>query len=119
MESHSISTTSNSSSSSSALDHFSSQNNKDEKRVPYSLLHSVRKIPGKNSIMKKPIAPMPPTLPQVYKVDPVDFRDVIQRVFHARAAAAGGGATISQPFPTTSVSPSGQEFAAVAREIGC
>lgn len=42
-----------------------------------SALHSVRKT----AIMKKqPIAPMPPTPPKIYKVDPVDFRDVVQRL---------------------------------------
>ncbi|PIN16922.1 hypothetical protein CDL12_10420 [Handroanthus impetiginosus] len=49
-----------------------------------SALHSVRKIPGKNIIMKKPIAPMPPTRPKVYKVDPVNFKDVVQKLTGAR-----------------------------------
>ncbi|KAI3462671.1 hypothetical protein Pfo_019334 [Paulownia fortunei] len=45
-----------------------------------SALHSVRKIPAKNIITKKPIAPLPPTPPKVYKVDPVDFKDVVQKL---------------------------------------
>ncbi|KAG8384253.1 hypothetical protein BUALT_Bualt04G0098900 [Buddleja alternifolia] len=43
-------------------------------------LHSVRKPPAKNIIMKKPIAPMPPTPPKIYKVNPADFRDVVQKL---------------------------------------
>lgn len=47
-----------------------------------SALHSVRKnIPSKNLITKKlPIAPLPPTPPRVYKVDPGDFKDVVQKL---------------------------------------
>ncbi|KAH7566716.1 hypothetical protein JRO89_XS08G0221300 [Xanthoceras sorbifolium] len=44
-----------------------------------SSLHSVRKSPPKPR--KKPaIAPLPPTRPRVYKVDPVNFRDLVQKL---------------------------------------
>ncbi|OMP01780.1 VQ motif-containing protein [Corchorus olitorius] len=29
---------------------------------------------------KKPIAPLPPTPPKVYKVDPINFRDLVQKL---------------------------------------
>ncbi|KAL2528337.1 uncharacterized protein Fot_20938 [Forsythia ovata] len=41
-------------------------------------LHSVRKVPSKP--MKKPIAPYPPIPPKIYKVDPINFREVVQRL---------------------------------------
>lgn len=48
-----------------------------------SSLHAVRKSPLK--AMKKPIAPLPPTRPKVYKVDPVNFRDLVQKLTGACA----------------------------------
>lgn len=42
-----------------------------------SALHSVRK---KVITKKLPIAPLPPTPPKIYKVDPLNFRDVVQRL---------------------------------------
>ncbi|XP_051127106.1 uncharacterized protein LOC127248682 [Andrographis paniculata] len=71
------------SSSSSASTHFNPENQKSYRPPPAyrSALHAVRKLPGgKNVITKKPIAPMPPTPPKIYKVNPVDFRDVVQRL---------------------------------------
>lgn len=44
----------------------------------HSSLHSVRKPPAK--LMKKPIAPLPPTPPRVYKVDSINFKAVVQRL---------------------------------------
>ncbi|KAG4175867.1 hypothetical protein ERO13_A11G213000v2 [Gossypium hirsutum] len=41
-------------------------------------LHSVRKPLAKP--WKKPIAPLPPTPPRVYRVDPVNFRDLVQKL---------------------------------------
>lgn len=41
-------------------------------------LHSVRKPLAKP--WKKPIAPFPPTPPKVYRVDPVNFRDLVQKL---------------------------------------
>ncbi|KAL6961322.1 hypothetical protein U1Q18_039090 [Sarracenia purpurea var. burkii] len=43
-----------------------------------SALHSVRKPPAKP--WKFPIAPLPPTLPKIYKVDSVDFKQVVQKL---------------------------------------
>lgn len=42
------------------------------------MLHSIRKPQVKP--WKKPIAPLPPTPPRVFKVDPVDFRDLVQKL---------------------------------------
>lgn len=47
----------------------------------YSSLHAVRKLPLKP--MKKPIAPLPPMKPKVYKVDSVNFKQVVQRLTSA------------------------------------
>ncbi|XP_031260571.1 uncharacterized protein LOC116118737 [Pistacia vera] len=44
----------------------------------HSSLHAVRKAPLKP--WKKPIAPLPPTRPKVYKVDPVNFLDLVQKL---------------------------------------
>ncbi|OMO56428.1 VQ motif-containing protein [Corchorus capsularis] len=44
----------------------------------HSSLHSVRKPMAKP--WKKPIAPLPPTPPKVYKVDPINFRDLVQKL---------------------------------------
>ncbi|EYU41374.1 hypothetical protein ABFS82_12G022100 [Erythranthe guttata] len=44
-------------------------------------LHSVRKFPAKSFIPKKlPIAPIPRTPPKLYKVDPADFKDAVQKL---------------------------------------
>ncbi|XAR57694.1 hypothetical protein NMG60_11025937 [Bertholletia excelsa] len=48
-------------------------------------LHSVRKIPAKP--WKKPIAPLPPTPPRIYKVACVDFKEVVQRLTGAGAVS--------------------------------
>ncbi|GAV57723.1 VQ domain-containing protein [Cephalotus follicularis] len=50
-------------------------------KVPESYtasLHSVRKSPSKP--WKKPIAPLPPTPQRLYKVDPINFRDLVQKL---------------------------------------
>ncbi|KAL3526906.1 hypothetical protein ACH5RR_011562 [Cinchona calisaya] len=47
----------------------------------YSSLHAVRKLPLKP--MKKPIAPLPPMKPKVYKVDSINFKQVVQRLTSA------------------------------------
>ncbi|KAJ4714693.1 VQ motif-containing protein [Melia azedarach] len=66
-----------SSSSSSA---YLQQNNSGEAKGSFrSSIHSVRKSPAK-PWNKKPIAPMPPTRPRVYKVDPINFRDLVQKL---------------------------------------
>ncbi|KAK7386351.1 hypothetical protein VNO78_26530 [Psophocarpus tetragonolobus] len=44
-----------------------------------SWLHSVRKSPAK-PWKKAPVAPMPPTPVKVYKVDAINFRDVVQQL---------------------------------------
>lgn len=45
-----------------------------------SSLHSVKKAPAKPWNKKPIIAPLPPTPPRVYKVDPVNFRDLVQKL---------------------------------------
>ncbi|CAK9143676.1 unnamed protein product [Ilex paraguariensis] len=75
MESYSYSYTSSSSSSSIY------QRKKTNAKPPpgfLSSLHSVRKHPAK--MMKKPIAPLPPTPPKVYMVDYVNFKEVVQKL---------------------------------------
>ncbi|KAK3006373.1 hypothetical protein RJ639_017484 [Escallonia herrerae] len=51
-----------------------------EERKPFvSSLHSVRRsTPVK--IMKKPIAPLPPTPPKIYQVDSINFKAVVQKL---------------------------------------
>jgi hypothetical protein len=44
----------------------------------YSWLHSVRKTPTKTWNKKAPIAPMAPIPPKVYKVDPINFKELVQ-----------------------------------------
>jgi len=44
----------------------------------YSGLHSVRKSPTKTWNKKAPIAPMVPTPAKVYKVDPINFKELVQ-----------------------------------------
>lgn len=66
-------------SSSSSSASYLSHNIQETKAAPYySSLHSVRKAPAKP--WKKPIAPLPPTPPRVYKVDPINFRELVQKL---------------------------------------
>lgn len=70
MESNSyFSFNSSSSSSNSSLEY--------QKKSFYNSLHTVRKP---MMMMKKPIAPLPPTKPKVYKVEPMKFKEVVQRL---------------------------------------
>nr|GMC66278.1 serine/arginine repetitive matrix protein 2-like [Ipomoea batatas] len=41
-----------------------------------SSLHAVRRVP--KPMTKKPIAPMPPTPPKIYKVEPLHFKETVQ-----------------------------------------
>ncbi|KAF8404853.1 hypothetical protein HHK36_009743 [Tetracentron sinense] len=50
---------------------------KTKRPTPSSSLHSVRKPPAKTS--KKPKAPLPPP-PRVYRVDAINFRQVVQKL---------------------------------------
>ncbi|KAL1537060.1 VQ motif-containing protein 29-like [Salvia divinorum] len=80
MDTYSYSITSSPSSysnSSNSSTHFTSRKERNCKPPYLSALHSVRRLPA---IKKKPIAPMPATAPKIYKVEPVDFRDVVQRL---------------------------------------
>ncbi|KAL8546471.1 hypothetical protein ACS0TY_006272 [Phlomoides rotata] len=65
------------SSNSSTYDHYQRET-KSRKPPPAfrSALHSVRK----NIITKKPIAPLPPTPPKIYKVGPFEFKEVVQKL---------------------------------------
>lgn len=77
MESHShkIYSSSFSSSSSSLASH---DQHEEKKEKPYlSTLHGVRSLPSK-SITKKPIAPSSPIPPKIYRVEAVNFRQVVQ-----------------------------------------
>lgn len=66
-----------SSSSSSSL-HLPLNNPQSAIKKPKPQPLSVRKTTSKS--WKKHIAPMPPTPPRVYKVKPIDFRDVVQKL---------------------------------------
>lgn len=84
MDSYS-STTSNTDSSSSASYSFSSTQFLHHYHLPppafQSAQHTVGQYATKNAVMKKlPIAPLPPTPPKVYKVEPIDFKDVVQKL---------------------------------------
>ncbi|XP_015087496.1 exonuclease 1-like [Solanum pennellii] len=51
---------------------------KNKKLASYhSSLHGVRRLPLK-PMTKLPIAPLPPTPPKIYRVEPNDFKDVVQ-----------------------------------------
>lgn len=84
METYTYSSSSSYSVSPNSSTHFPSREERSRKNPPppayLSALHSVRKLPAKNVITKKPIAPMPPTPPKIYKVDPINFRDVVHRL---------------------------------------
>ncbi|POO00679.1 VQ motif containing protein [Trema orientale] len=74
---------SSASSSSYMQDNNHNNNYRDSNnKVPYytSSLHSVRKAGAPAKPWKKPVAPLPPTPPRVYKVDPINFRDLVQRL---------------------------------------
>ncbi|CAL1380896.1 unnamed protein product [Linum trigynum] len=70
---------------------ITSSSSSDAPRKPFhSSLHTIRnsntKKPWNNK--KLPIAPLPPNPPKVYKVDPFNFRDLVQRLTGAAAAEA-------------------------------
>jgi len=71
-----------SSSYSSSKSSYISQNTNIKNEYPtqskYSWLHSVRKSPAKTWNKKLPIAPMAPTPAKVYKVDPINFKELVQ-----------------------------------------
>ncbi|KAA8531548.1 hypothetical protein F0562_006257 [Nyssa sinensis] len=76
---------SHSSSSSSTFLFLNSSQEEKKSRPPqppvpssYSSLHSVRKLPAKP--WKKFIAPLPPTRPRVYKVDSINFKELVQKL---------------------------------------
>ncbi|XP_059307000.1 uncharacterized protein LOC132058552 [Lycium ferocissimum] len=80
MDSYSYAISSSSSSSSSSTP-FSTypQEQKKNKKLPsyYSSLHGVRRLPAK-PMTKQPIAPLPPTPPKIYRVEPVNFKEIVQ-----------------------------------------
>lgn len=87
------------SSSSSSSSMYSSQFQQAKKSLKLSnsfnsSLHSVRKSNLKPS--KKPIAPLPPTPPRIYQVDPINFRDLVQKL---TGAAIDGDDFIAEPIP--------------------
>ncbi|KAK8587609.1 hypothetical protein V6N13_086591 [Hibiscus sabdariffa] len=58
-------------------------------------LHSVRKPIGKP--WKKPaVSPLQPTPPKVYKVDPINFRDLVQKLTGGAGAAVVPAESLSQ-----------------------
>ncbi|XP_059306568.1 uncharacterized protein LOC132058015 [Lycium ferocissimum] len=80
-----ISSFSNSSSSSSIpFSTYPQREVKKNKTLPsyHSSLHGVRRRPAK-PMTKQPIAPMPPTPPKIYRVEPVNFKEVVQMLTSA------------------------------------
>lgn len=71
-------------SSSSSTHNFSSYQQTERKPKPspsyHSALHSIRKPLQPKPMMKKPIAPLPPTPPKIYQVDSTNFKQVVQRL---------------------------------------
>ncbi|CAN4117180.1 unnamed protein product [Withania somnifera] len=80
MDSFSYTISSSSSNSSSSY----SQEMQKNKKLPsyYSSLHGVRRLPIK-PMTKQPIAPLPPTPPKIYRVEPVNFKEVVQMLTSA------------------------------------
>ncbi|XP_049362019.1 uncharacterized protein LOC125826713 [Solanum verrucosum] len=71
-------TISSSSSSNSSSTYPQQEQKKNKKLASYhSSLHGVRRLPLK-PMTKLPIAPLPPTPPKIYRVEPNDFKDVVQ-----------------------------------------
>ncbi|XP_065875362.1 uncharacterized protein [Euphorbia lathyris] len=68
-----------------------------------SSLHSVRKSNVKPS--KKPIAPLPPTPPRVYKVDPMNFRDLVRKLTGAAEESSMEEQTLPQQHRLQRVAP--------------
>ncbi|KAK4348438.1 hypothetical protein RND71_031193 [Anisodus tanguticus] len=78
MDSYSYAISSSSSSSSTPFSTYVQDQNKNKKLPSYhSSLHGVRRLPAK-PMTKQPIAPLPPTPPKIYKVEPVNFKEVVQ-----------------------------------------
>ncbi|XP_015087350.1 putative uncharacterized protein DDB_G0281733 [Solanum pennellii] len=72
-------TISSSSSSSNSSSTYPQQEQKKNKKLAsyHSSLHGVRKLPTK-PMTKLPIAPLPPTPPKIYRVEPNNFKDFVQ-----------------------------------------
>lgn len=74
------------SSSSSIITNLSKNPNEEKgsnskQSVPtyYPSLHSIRKAPSKQR-NKKPVSRLPSNSPRIYKVDPINFRDLVQNL---------------------------------------
>ncbi|XP_058185664.1 uncharacterized protein LOC131302887 [Rhododendron vialii] len=105
---------STSSSSSSTTNPFPCPQERDKFKPPpppspaphfHSSLHSVRKLSTK--IMKEPIAPLPPTPRRVYKVDPSNFKQLVQKLTAAPEFQSRRLESVAPPplsLPTTTVS---------------
>lgn len=78
MDSYSSYNTSTSSSSYSSTHHFSKS--KEAQPSYHSALHSIRRPLQPKLMMKKPIAPLPPTPPKIYQVEPSNFKEVVQKL---------------------------------------
>ncbi|KAF7129392.1 hypothetical protein RHSIM_Rhsim10G0095000 [Rhododendron simsii] len=106
------------SSSSYATNHFPCPQERNTFKPPppspaphfHSSLHSVRK-PYSMKIMKKPIAPLPPTPRKVYKVDSSNFKQLVQKLtaapeFQSRSLESMAPPALSLPTATVSDKPS-------------
>ncbi|MCD7468871.1 hypothetical protein HAX54_007417 [Datura stramonium] len=98
-------TISSSSSSSNSSSTYQQEVKKNEKLPSYhSSLHGVRRLPTK-PMTKLPIAPLPPTPPKIYRVEPVNFKEVVQML-----TAAPEFQSVSSNSFTSSGSDSGSGF---------
>ncbi|CAN4117182.1 unnamed protein product [Withania somnifera] len=73
---------------------------KKNKALPsyHSSLHGVRRLPIK-PMTKQPIAPLPPTPPKIYKVEPVNFKEVVQMLTSAPEFQSVSNSSISNIAP--------------------
>ncbi|KAK1383180.1 Zinc finger homeobox protein [Heracleum sosnowskyi] len=68
----------NTSTSSSSTNHFSRA--QEAQPSYHSALHSIRRPLQPKLMTKKPIAPLPPTPPKIYQVEPSNFKEVVQKL---------------------------------------
>ncbi|KAM3217671.1 putative protein DDB [Capsicum annuum] len=104
-----------SSSSSDSSSTYIQEVKKNKKILPsyYSSLHGVRKIPTK-PMTKQPIAPLPPTPPKIYRVEPINFKEVVQMLTAAPEFQSVSDDSISS---SVSGSSSGVQMLTAAPEL--
>ncbi|XP_016434410.2 uncharacterized protein LOC107760821 [Nicotiana tabacum] len=114
----SISSSSNASSSSSIPYSTYPQEVKKNKPLPsyHSSLHGVRRLPLK-PMTKQPIAPLPPTRPKIYRVEPVNFKEVVQMLTAAPEFQSRSDSSSGSDFGSGSGFGSGSSSSASSRRL--